>query len=72
MSVTWGWLSKSIPIHGINMHAHTHTHTQQGWMGQYFERMQLLSDNKDLPPRIRFMLMDVIDLRRNNVSSGGS
>ena len=39
----------------------------QGWMGQYFERMQSLSDNKELPSRIRFMLMDVIELRKNKV-----
>lgn len=39
----------------------------QGWMGQYFERMQSLSDNKELPSRIRFMIMDVIELRKNKV-----
>lgn len=34
-------------------------------MDQYFERMSLLADNIDLPPRIRFMLKDVIELRRD-------
>jgi len=29
--------------------------------------MQDLSVNKDLPSRIRFMLMDVIELRKSNV-----
>ena len=36
-------------------------------MGQYFERMHSLSDNKELPSRIRFMIMDVIELRKNKV-----
>lgn len=35
----------------------------RGLMDQYFERMQVLVDNADLQPRIRFMLKDVIDLR---------
>ena len=36
-------------------------------MGKYFERMKSLSTNKELPSRIRFMLMDIIDLRKNKV-----
>ncbi|KAF2883918.1 hypothetical protein ILUMI_22258 [Ignelater luminosus] len=35
-------------------------------MDQYFERMAILAENTDLPPRIRFMLKDVIELRRDN------
>nr|CAD7199614.1 unnamed protein product [Timema douglasi] len=35
-------------------------------MDQYFERMSVLEDNEELPLRIRFMLRDVIELRRDN------
>jgi len=35
------------------------------YIEQYFHRMEELSTNKKLPSRIRFMLQDVIDLRRN-------
>jgi translation initiation factor 4G len=34
-------------------------------MNQYFERMSLLAENQELPLRIRFMLRDVIELRRD-------
>lgn len=37
----------------------------QKLMGQYFERMKVLAENMDLPPRIRFMLKDVIELRED-------
>lgn len=37
----------------------------QKLMGQYFERMKVLAENMDLPPRIRFMLKDVIELRND-------
>lgn len=37
----------------------------QQLMEQYFDRMVILAENQDLPPRIRFMLKDVIDLRNN-------
>lgn len=37
-------------------------------MDQYFERMEKYSMSDELPSRIRFMLLDVIDLRKNNVS----
>ena len=40
-------------------------------MGKYFERMDSLSTNKELPSRIRFMLMDIIDLRKNKVHHMG-
>ena len=35
-------------------------------MNQYFERMSVLAESSDLSPRIRFMLRDVIELRRDN------
>ena len=38
-------------------------------MDKYFNRISSLSTNKELPVRIRFMLLDVIDLRDNNVRS---
>ena len=38
-------------------------------MNRYFMRVSSLSLNKELPMRIRFMLLDVIDLRENNVST---
>ncbi|KAJ1375739.1 MIF4G-like, type 3 [Sesbania bispinosa] len=34
-------------------------------MDAYFERMKLLSNNMNLSSRVRFMLKDVIDLRKN-------
>ncbi|GBP07490.1 Eukaryotic translation initiation factor 4 gamma 2 [Eumeta japonica] len=36
----------------------------RGLMEQYFARMDTLSQSRDLAPRIRFMLRDVIELRR--------
>lgn len=35
-------------------------------MDQYFARIFELSNNEKLPPRIRFMLQDVLELRMNN------
>jgi len=37
-------------------------------MNQYFSRMKELSNYEKYPPRIRFMLQDVLDLRDNNWS----
>lgn len=34
-------------------------------MDQYFDRMKILAENQDFPIRIRFMLKDVIELRRD-------
>ncbi|KAF4526162.1 hypothetical protein B566_EDAN008198 [Ephemera danica] len=34
-------------------------------MDQYFDRMAMLAENQELPLRIRFMLRDAIELRRN-------
>ena len=36
-------------------------------MNQYFERMEYYSNHCELNSRIRFMLQDVLELRRNNV-----
>lgn len=36
----------------------------RGLMDQYFARMQTLSQARELAPRIRFMLRDVVELRR--------
>lgn len=38
----------------------------RGLLDQYFERMESFSKNPELISRIRFMLLDVIDLRKNN------
>lgn len=35
-------------------------------MEQYFEKMEQRSNSQKYPPRIRFMLRDVIELRKNN------
>ncbi|XP_051997510.1 eukaryotic translation initiation factor 4 gamma 2-like [Xyrauchen texanus] len=35
-------------------------------MDQYFGRMRSLMNNKDLPARIRFLLQDTVELRKNN------
>uniref|UniRef100_A0A1A9X3R1 Eukaryotic translation initiation factor 4 gamma 2 n=1 Tax=Glossina brevipalpis TaxID=37001 RepID=A0A1A9X3R1_9MUSC len=35
-------------------------------MNQYFEKLERRSKSTDYPPRIRFMLKDVIELRENN------
>ncbi|CAD7081376.1 unnamed protein product [Hermetia illucens] len=42
--------------------------TEQGkkLMEQYFEKMEQRSNSQKYPPRIRFMLRDVIELRKNN------
>ncbi|XP_033646152.1 eukaryotic translation initiation factor 4 gamma 2-like [Asterias rubens] len=38
----------------------------RSWMDQYFDRMYRFSENPELPARIRFMLQDCLELRRNN------
>lgn len=38
----------------------------RGLMDQYFKRMNSLAENRDLPLRIKFMLRDVIELRRDD------
>lgn len=40
----------------------------RGLLDQYFERMEKYSKQSELSSRIRFMLLDVIDLRKNDVS----
>ena len=34
-------------------------------MDQYFDRLEKATRNEQLPVRIRFMIQDVIDMRRN-------
>lgn len=41
------------------------TEKAKALMNQYFERMQTIATNFDLPSRIRFMLQDVLELRQN-------
>lgn len=36
-------------------------------MDQYFERIEAYASNMELPSRIRFMLQDIEELRRNKV-----
>ncbi len=36
-------------------------------MDQYFQRMRMFMVNPELPSRIRFMLQDGIELRKNGV-----
>ena len=38
-------------------------------MNAYFERIHSFKRNNELPPRIHFMLIDVIELRENKVRS---
>ena len=40
-------------------------------MDKYFERIYSLTTHKELPSRIRFMLLDMIELRRNQVRREG-
>lgn len=42
------------------------TEQGKGLMDQYFDKMAGCANNPKYPPRIRFMLRDVIELRRNN------
>uniref|UniRef100_A0A1Z5L6M0 Eukaryotic translation initiation factor 4 gamma 2 n=1 Tax=Ornithodoros moubata TaxID=6938 RepID=A0A1Z5L6M0_ORNMO len=41
------------------------TQRARSLMEQYFERMRTLASAADLPPRIRFLLQDVVELRQN-------
>ena len=45
---------------------------EQGWMDKYFQRIESLARMKELPARIRFMLLDLSELRLNNVSARGT
>ena len=44
----------------------------QGWMDKYFQRIESLARMKELPARIRFMLLDLSELRLNKVSARGA
>ncbi|OIW33718.1 hypothetical protein CONLIGDRAFT_640816 [Coniochaeta ligniaria NRRL 30616] len=41
----------------------------RGMMDAYFQRIQSIMDLENLPSRLKFMLMDVVDLRRANWAS---
>ncbi|KAH6985040.1 hypothetical protein BKA56DRAFT_671486 [Ilyonectria sp. MPI-CAGE-AT-0026] len=56
-------LSKLLRTIGANLDA---TDKGRPMMDAYFQRIQTMADLPDLPSRLRFMLMDVIDLRRAN------
>ena len=34
-------------------------------MDQYFDRLRKVVENENMPVRIRFMIQDLIDMRRN-------
>ncbi|KAK7433076.1 hypothetical protein QQZ08_000005 [Neonectria magnoliae] len=54
-------LSKLLRTIGANLDA---TEKGRPMMDAYFQRIQTMADLPDLPSRLRFMLMDVVDLRR--------
>lgn len=56
-------LSKLLRTIGANLDA---TDKGRPMMDAYFQRIQTMADLPDLPSRLRFMLMDVIDLRKAN------
>ncbi|KAL8609080.1 hypothetical protein ACOMHN_033673 [Nucella lapillus] len=41
------------------------TQKAKTWMNQYFSRIKVYALNEELPSRIRFMLQDLIELRKN-------
>ncbi|KFA75200.1 hypothetical protein S40288_00149 [Stachybotrys chartarum IBT 40288] len=56
-------LSKLLRTIGANLDA---TDKGRPMMDAYFQRIQTMADLPELPSRMRFMLMDVLDLRRGN------
>uniref|UniRef100_U5EPX1 Eukaryotic translation initiation factor 4 gamma 2 n=1 Tax=Corethrella appendiculata TaxID=1370023 RepID=U5EPX1_9DIPT len=56
------YLAQLIKTCGKNMD----TELGKQLMDQYFDRMEQLSQSNMYPPRIRFLLRDVIELRKNN------
>lgn len=56
-------LSKLLRTIGANLDA---TEKGRPMMDAYFQRIQTMADMPDLPSRLKFMLMDVVDLRRAN------
>jgi translation initiation factor 4G len=54
-------LSKLLRTIGVNLDA---TDKGRPMMDAYFQRIQNIVDLPDLPSRLKFMLMDVVDLRR--------
>lgn len=43
------------------------TEKAKSLMDQYFERMEMYAQSPEFPARYRFMLQDVLELRRNQV-----
>ena len=43
------------------------TSKASGWVDQYFKRMEDLMSSKEFPSRIRFMILNTVDLRKNQV-----
>lgn len=56
-------LSKLLRTIGANLDA---TDKGRSMMDVYFQRIQIMVDLPELQSRMKFMLMDVLDLRRNN------
>lgn len=59
-------LSKLLRTIGSNLDA---TEKGHAFMNAYFERISTLVDAPDLPSRLKFMLMDIVDLRKHNWQS---
>jgi len=59
-------LTKLLKTIGLNLDS---TEKGKPMMDVYFARIQGMVDTPDLPSRLRFMLMDIIDLRRNHWKS---
>ena len=59
-------LTKLLKTIGLNLDS---TEKGKPMMDVYFTRIQGMVDTPDLPSRLRFMLMDIIDLRRNHWKS---
>ncbi|CAD5126041.1 DgyrCDS14214 [Dimorphilus gyrociliatus] len=36
------------------------------WMNQYFDRIEMFMKSKELPPRVRFLLQDIVELRSHH------
>lgn len=59
-------LTKLLKTIGLNLDS---TEKGKPMMDVYFSRIQSMVDTPDLPSRLRFMLMDIIDLRKKNWAS---
>jgi translation initiation factor 4G len=59
-------LTKLLKTIGLNLDS---TEKGKPMMDVYFTRIQAMIDTPELPSRLRFMLMDIVDLRRKNWQS---